>query len=193
MIEFVNPRKEKPSPVSHGASSGEGKNRVGLALRKRMEKQALIELAKQKAAEHGLVPSLVCAVCEQESGWNPFAVRYEPGFMSKYVAPIYTKGGMSATEAYSRSISWGLMQVMGQVAREDGFGGPFLSELCEPAVGLDAGCKRLRKMVDRHPDDVGSALQAWNGGANQNYAAEVLARLPTYAEPEPVKVTAQQA
>jgi len=81
----------------------------------------IIHLARSIAAAHALDPALVCAVIEQESAWNPWAVRYEPGFLSRYVAPLYTAGKLSATETYTRSMSWGLMQVMGQVAREFGF------------------------------------------------------------------------
>jgi soluble lytic murein transglycosylase-like protein len=46
----------------------------------------IIELARTIAAAHTLDPALVCAVIEQESAWNPWAVRYEPGFLSRYVA-----------------------------------------------------------------------------------------------------------
>jgi hypothetical protein len=65
----------------------------------------IIALARSIAAAHGLEPALVCAVIEQESAWNPWAVRYEPAFLSRYVAPLYTAGKFSATEAYTRSIS----------------------------------------------------------------------------------------
>jgi len=96
------------------------------------DKQTLIDLAKQTAAKYGLDPNIVCAVIEQESGWNPSAIRYEPAFMTKYVAPLYTAGKVTATEAYARSFSWGLMQIMGQVAREEGFDGEYLAQLCDP-------------------------------------------------------------
>src|SRR5665213_3230992 len=96
----------------------------------------IIELARQIAGEHSLEPALVCAVIEQESAWNPWAVRYEPGFLSRYVAPLYTAGKLSAMEAYTRSMSWGLMQVMGQVAREFGFKEASLVELCDPCLSL---------------------------------------------------------
>jgi soluble lytic murein transglycosylase-like protein len=154
----------------------------GLAPRIVMDKESLIALAKQKAVEHGLDPALVEAVCEQESNWCPWATRYEPDFMRRYVGPLYTKGGMTATEAYTRSMSFGLMQVLGQVAREQGFEGQFLAELCDPATGLDQGCKRLLSAVERHPTDVGAALLAYNGGARPEYASEVLSRLPGYSE-----------
>jgi hypothetical protein len=96
----------------------------------------LISLARTIAPQHSLDPALVCAVVEQESSWDSHAIRYEPAFRTRYVAPL----GLPPTEEIARSISWGLMQVMGQVAREHGFTGKFLSALCEPAAGLDIGC-----------------------------------------------------
>src|SRR6266852_2247073 len=132
------------------------------------------------AAAQSLDPSLVCAVVEQESAWNPWAMRYEPAFFTKYVAPLYTNNKIAATEAYSRGFSWGLMQVMGQVARETGFDALFLSALCDPEQGLAVGCKVLRKKFDAMAGDTTRALLAWNGGANQTYAAQVLARRAHY-------------
>jgi soluble lytic murein transglycosylase-like protein len=141
----------------------------------------LIDLARHIAAEHSLDPQLVCAVVEQESAWNPWAVRYESGFLSRYVAPLYTAGKLSATEAYTRAMSWGLMQVMGQVAREFGFKGTSLSELCDPPAGIEFGCRILSARLARAKGDVPAALLAWNGGADANYPAEVLARKRNYS------------
>ena len=140
-----------------------------------------IELARSIAAAHGLEPALVCAVIEQESSWNPWAVRYEPGFLSRYVAPLYTAGKLSATEAYTRAMSWGLMQVMGQVAREFGFAADSLPQLCDPATGVELGCRILAKRMARARGDVPAALLAWNGGTNPDYPSEVLARTRNYS------------
>ena len=142
----------------------------------------LVSLAKKVAGSVGLDGALVCAVVEQESGWNPWAMRYEPGFMNKYVAPMYVNNKISASEAYARGFSWGLMQVMGQVARENGFEGLFLSALCDPEQGLTMGCKVLKKKLngDLVKGDVRLGLLAWNGGGNPSYAAQVLARKPNY-------------
>lgn len=142
----------------------------------------LVSLAKKVAGTFGLEGALVCAVVEQESGWNPWAMRYEPAFLNKYVAPLYTANKISASEAWARGFSWGLMQVMGQVAREAGFDGAFLSALCDPQTGLSIGCKVLAKKLngDLVKGDVRLGLLAWNGGGNPSYAAQVLARKPAY-------------
>ncbi len=141
----------------------------------------IIDLARHIACERGLDPALVCAVIEQESAWNPWAVRYEPGFLSRYIAPLYTAGKLSPTEAYTRAMSWGLMQVMGQVAREFGFKEASLSELCDPATGIEFGCRILAARLARAKGEVPAALLAWNGGADENYPAEVLARKRNYS------------
>jgi soluble lytic murein transglycosylase-like protein len=140
----------------------------------------LLALARKIAAAQSLDPSLVCAIVEQESSWNPWAMRYEPAFFAKYVAPLYTNNKVSASEAYARGFSWGLMQVMGQVARETGFDALFLSALCDPEQGLTIGCKVLHKKLDTVAGDTTRGLLAWNGGSNPAYPAQVLARRTHY-------------
>jgi soluble lytic murein transglycosylase-like protein len=140
----------------------------------------LIALAKRQAISYALDPALVCAIIEQESAWNTFAMRYEPAFFARYVASLYTNNKITASEAYARGFSWGLMQVMGQVARENDFAAPFLSTLCEPQQGLAIGCKVLRKKLDQSAGDQTRALLAWNGGSNPAYPAQVQARIPHY-------------
>jgi len=141
-----------------------------------MPTDELIALARSIAAKHALDGALVCAIAEQESAWDTHAIRYEPAFRTRYVAPL----GLPPTEEIARSISWGLMQVMGQVAREHGFDRKFLSALCEPELGLGAGCAVFASKLAAAVD-VPRALQLWNGGANPNYAAQVLARLAKYS------------
>jgi soluble lytic murein transglycosylase-like protein len=136
----------------------------------------LLALARASAARHALDPALVCAVVEQESAWDAHAIRYEPGFRTRYVAPL----GLPPTEEVARSISWGLMQVMGQVAREHGFSGKFLSALCDPAAGLDIGCAVLATKLSAAGGNLARSLELWNGGANADYAPQVLARIARY-------------
>jgi len=136
----------------------------------------LLALARAIATKRALDPSLVCAVVEQESGWDTHAIRYEPGFRARYVEPL----GLPPTEEAARAMSWGLMQVMGQVAREHGFAGKFLSTLCDPATGLAVGCGVLESKLASAQYDISRALELWNGGANPDYATEVLVRRAHY-------------
>jgi len=143
-------------------------------------------LARRAAAAQSLDPALVCAVVEQESAWNTWAMRFEPAFFTKYVASLYTNNKVTATEAYARGFSWGLMQVMGQVAREAGFDAPFLAALCDPEQGLAIGCKVLRKKFDAmaclpgQAGDTTRALLAWNLTGEPSYASRVMARMSRY-------------
>jgi soluble lytic murein transglycosylase-like protein len=69
---------------------------------------------------------------------------------------------------------------MGEVARELGCQTASLAELCDPATGLEFGCRQLRAKLDAAGGDESRALLAWNGGANREYPAEVLARVAHY-------------
>lgn len=146
-----------------------------------MTRDELIALARSTAERHQLYPALVCAIIEQESSWNPWAVRYEPAFYDRYVLPLRARGEIThETECRARATSWGLMQVMGQVARESGFTNTFLSALCDPAAGIDIGCSVLDHKLAAAEGNVSKALLLWNGGGNPNYAVEVLARAEKY-------------
>ncbi len=141
-----------------------------------MPTDEILALAKQMAIAHDLYPELICAVIEQESSWDPWAIRYEPAFRARYVAPL----ALPPTEEIARSISWGLMQVMGQVAREHGYQGKFLSALTDPSTGLAVGCAVLANKIAAAEGNITRALLLWNGGANPNYPREVLTRAEKY-------------
>lgn len=142
-----------------------------------IEQQGWVELAKQTAARYSLDPALFCALVEQESGWDTFAIRYEPDFFSRYIAP---QTNISPTEARARAFSYGLTQVMGQVARESGFRGKWLTQLCSPEIGLDVGAQVFSHKLSKAGNDVRAGLLRWNGGARPAYADEVLARVVNY-------------
>lgn len=144
----------------------------------------LIALAREIAAKHNLSADVVCGMIEREATENQWATRFEPGFLARYVLPQYTAGKLDVTETYTRSMSWGVMQIMGETAREFGFAGKYLSELCDPPVGIEYACRKLADCLKRSGGDVSAALEMYNGGSNAKYAAEVLAlatpyRLPT--------------
>jgi soluble lytic murein transglycosylase-like protein len=135
---------------------------------------------KAAAKKYGLDPVKVAAVVLQESSGDPSEMRLENGFYRKYVRPM---GGKLThhqpdtipveLEALGRSTSWGLMQLMGQVARELGFAGESLADLKYPTVNLDLGCKYLRRLLDRAGGDWDKALLRWNGGGDPNYHKKV--------------------
>jgi soluble lytic murein transglycosylase-like protein len=137
----------------------------------------LIDLVHATAGRHNLNPALVCAVIEQESSWNPWAIRYEAAFRDRYVVPLR----LQEAEEIARSTSWGLMQVMGQVAREYGFTGNFLAELCSPNIGVDFGCLVLSDKLAKARGDVAKGLSLWNGGGNPDYSRSVISRLSGYS------------
>jgi soluble lytic murein transglycosylase-like protein len=139
-------------------------------------------LAGKWATVHGLDPALVAAVATHESSWNVWAVRYEPGFFSRYIQPLLNNGTVKTlTDATMRSTSFGLMQIMGQTAREKGFTGSFLTQLCDPDVGMDYGCRKLAKCTTDHPNDVRGALLAYNGGSDPQYPDLVLQFISNYS------------
>jgi soluble lytic murein transglycosylase-like protein len=137
----------------------------------------LVILAKQIATAQGLDPGLVCAVIEQESAWDTAAIRLEQGFYTKYVRK---QNLPDRQEAAGRAVSWGLMQVMGQVAREHGFTGR-LDELCTPEVGIEIGCMVLKTKLKAGGGDLTAGLLKWNGGSRPAYVNEVLARVSKFA------------
>ena len=141
-----------------------------------MTRDELVALARQTALTYKLDPVLVCAVVERESTWNPDDERYEDGFYNEYVVPLKLT---SATEARARAFSRGLMQLMGQSARERGFPGQ-LSTLFKPDVGLAWGCAHLAFKIQHAGGDLKLALDRWNGGGNPNYADEVFALMEHY-------------
>lgn len=144
-----------------------------------ISKQELERLAQVAAASHGLDPALVKSICHHESqNWKQWACRYEPGFYGRYIKDMQ----LSVTEKTMRATSFGLMQVMGQVAREFGFAGDFLSELFDPVHNLEYGCRKLVQCMDRANADVKQALLFYNGGGNPRYPDLVLQHMDKYKQ-----------
>lgn len=139
---------------------------------------ARLALVTPHAMKYGLDPKIVAAVCEQESSWNPFAIRFEPAFEARYIKPAIPSA--PTTREMTEAMSFGLMQIMGEVAIEFGWRGNFLSELCDPDTGVEFGCKKLQKCFFIHGGDEDCSLLAYNGGGNPNYGQQVLARVKNY-------------
>lgn len=165
------------------------------------------EIAAASAAR-SLDPVLVTALVEQESGvtiedtyaynpeekyhylWNvrtnaPFRAVTAVELASLYPPHDFpTLAGDADQEWWAQRASWGLMQIMGAVAREGGFKGPFLVQLSDPVINLGIGCTHLAGLLKWSGGNLPKALGAynagrggWNSTAGQAYAAQVMARM----------------
>ena len=119
---------------------------------------------RRESAEHKLDPLLVASIIQVESAGNTYAMRYEPAWRYHYYAREISQnvGSSLETENKGQATSWGLMQVMGTVAREYGFKGWF-SQLCEPELGLKYGCLHLKKKFEKY-GSMDKAVAAYNAG-----------------------------
>ncbi len=151
-----------------------------------------VSLAAQR---YSLDPILVAAVVTQESAGWPDAFRPEPGwkwywdvkynkaFRKLYQSEVgalhapedfHSLMGTSDQEWLLQRSSFGLMQIMGAVARELGFRAPYLSALFDPIENLQWGCMKLGQLTSLY---AGGAVSAYNAGLPQpgsSYEASVL-------------------
>jgi hypothetical protein len=140
--------------------------------------------------KYGLSDSVVRAMVQVESGGNQWAYNPEPHYRwlwdmrrnrpfrallpgeSDAEKPPLDFGCLAGDpdqEWWAQQASWGLMQTMGAVAREVGFTGPYLTELCDPRTSLEYGCKFLRRLLDRHGHNIDFALAAYNTGSPDHF------------------------
>jgi soluble lytic murein transglycosylase-like protein len=171
------------------------------------------------AGKQAIDPNLVQAVMEQESNYVPWAWNPEPRY--RYFVNVRTRkpfrpitdaegaaefpprdfptlAGDADQEWWGQQASWGLMQVLGAVAREDGCTAPYLTALCDPMTNLQFGCQHLAGLLAwarglytglASGEVIAvqmSALAAYNGGRkgnapdgpirNKDYAQRVMAR-----------------
>ncbi len=158
-----------------------------------------------KAAEHGLEPNLVEAIVLTESGGNPWAWNPEPRY--RYLVDVRSGrpfrpmseveiiaktppydfkalAGDPDQEWWGQQASWGLMQVMGALAREQGFRAHYLTELTDVMTGLHFGCKHFASLLSWSRSQTNQAIAAYNAGrggwaslVGQAYVVKVNANL----------------
>lgn len=118
---------------------------------KKWDKKVL-ELARDAAIRHQLDPNWVFAIIQTESAGLPAAMRYETSW--KYLTrPDFYAHRLKITletETQLQKFSYGLMQVMGSVAREYGYADS-LALLVEPFRALEYGCRHLKNFRRRYP------------------------------------------
>lgn len=157
--------------------------------------QDKLETLVESVSIFNLDVSLIKAIIEKESSWNPYAWNPEPKY--KYLVNVLTGqpfrqltpeetnsekppndfhcfAGDKDQEWWAQQSSWGLMQLMGGAARERGFKGPYLTELLDPEINIQYGCRHFLTKLKSVNGDITQALLRWNGGGNLNYAKEVL-------------------
>lgn len=79
-------------------------------------------------------------------------------------------------EWWGQRASWGLMQIMGAVARETGFTGPYLTELLDPYENISMGYAFLRVLRNRYAHyGTPGILSAYNSGSPVSYAGKLYA------------------
>jgi len=152
----------------------------------------LLALVDRYSAQFSLDKNLVKAICKTESGWISYRTKYEKNWNYLYLPLRYSQalGIDLATECMMQSCSWGLMQIMGSVAREQGLD-DYIPKLCLPEVGLLYGCKKLAILSNKFKN-MSDTVSAYNqGGAyrvsdskseykNQAYVATVLSNYALY-------------
>lgn len=118
-----------------------------------------------KAMEHHLEEPLIAALVMQESSGNPKATRYEDKYKWTYFPEkfAYELRIPLCIETTNQKTSFGLMQCMGAVARENGCTGP-LEGLLEPLVGLEYGCLLLKQLFSRIGYTQSDVISAYNQG-----------------------------
>jgi len=123
-----------------------------------------LSLISQEAKKQNIDVNLISAIVMVESAGRECAVRYEHNYRWLFHHRNFAddQGITEQTEETFQKTSWGLMQVMGAVARELGYKGP-LVELCNPKLGLHYGCLKLKELIERE-DSIEDAIASYNAG-----------------------------
>lgn len=154
-----------------------------------------------------LDPLLLEAQLLVESGDDPFAWNPEPRYQYFWdvkrgkpfrritaaerasedpPADFPTLAGDPDQEWWGQQASWGLLQIMGAVAREHSFLGAYLTRLTDPILNLTLGAAHFARLLRWAEGNREQALAAYNGGMagnaraplrNQGYVEKVLHRL----------------
>jgi soluble lytic murein transglycosylase-like protein len=132
--------------------------------------QSYIKVVESEALSQGIDSDLAIAIASVESNFDPWAVRFESRW--KYLLDVekYARNLVISqdTERVLQSCSWGLMQVMGSVARELGYNG-HLAKLCLAESGAYYGCKMLVKLSKRNTEEA-DLIAAYNAGSARRKA-----------------------
>lgn len=151
----------------------------------------VIEDYESKYVNFPVDNSLILAMVWQESAGDPWAIRYESRYQYFYdlktKKSLYKKGTrfgsnrinalsvLGETEFHMQSTSFGLLQIMGAVAREYGFVDKYLTTMCNAEFNIEVGLRVIKKYYEL-TGNVEKMLLRYNGGGNKNYPQEVIAK-----------------
>lgn len=124
-----------------------------------------VVLVKNICSTESVNPLLILAIIYQESRGRPWVTRYEKDYAYLYL-PLHYKDLLMIsmeTEVVHQKTSWGLMQIMGGLAREKGFD-DYHPALCIPATNIAYGTRILSHLLNLHPflDDT---IASYNAGS----------------------------
>lgn len=143
----------------------------------------LVALVRDTAIRHKLDPNWVLAVIQVESAGVPHRTKYEPDWIYFCKPEFHAKrqGIDVPTETQLQKFSYGLMQIMGGVAREWGYSDPLVL-LVDPIRSLEYGCRHLADKRRRYP--LGRDwIAAYNGGSpRKNPDGTYVSRLEAYVQ-----------
>lgn len=153
-----------------------------------MTQEDLMRVVKEVTYTEDVPWEVVYAICLTESSGNEFAIRHERHYRWIH-GPTPSPG-----ELLGQKTSWGLMQIMGAVAREYGYTDQF-SGLWDPHENIRYGVKHLKRLKDRY-GTWPNTIAAYNAGSprtkngqyeNQGYVDKVLARWSEVERSVPLK------
>lgn len=119
------------------------------------------------SSKHCVDSKAIKAICVLESGMNLWVVRYEPDYIWTYRPDYYAeKNNISLnTEMYLQKMSYGLMQIMGGLARSPYSFKDHLSKLLIPRLNLEIGIKHFKSLLEKYDWNYLDAVSAYNLGS----------------------------
>lgn len=162
---------------------------------------------------YNIPPVLVYAMIHVESAYLPYAWNPEPHYRwfwdvknnapfrpvainevsNKYPPKDFPcLAGDPDQEWWAQQASWGLMQIMGAVAREMGYEGEYLPAICFPSINISLGVAFLSRLLRRLNNTHGlkGAISTYNTGNPHNitgdYVNKVGKAVLIYNEGKPI-------
>lgn len=169
-----------------------------------MEHKTWIEMITEKSRQADLPPEMILAIIETESDGNPYAATYHANYSWINMQTKRPADCHPNTESVHQRMAWGLMQIMGAIARDMGFEG-WLTELTNPEINIAIGMKYLASLAKKYMESHGidGVIAAYNAGSpkktadgkyrNQAYVDKVKSLMLKYAALIPDEVEEAKA